>query len=138
MKKLLGVLLLAGFLFTSSVAADDKCIHVSKSAIDVMYYLEVHIGEHPFETDSEHFHYALNFNNSHTMVFSRDKRYMFIGVGERLAYYAVRPRKDSNIEIYRVDVEDAASPITQLFYVMKKEFIQLMQQGHSRFKKGNT
>jgi hypothetical protein len=60
---------------------------------------------------------------------------MFIGVGDRTAYYIYRPREDSDFEIYMVDVEDTSSPITQLFYVMQREFIDLMKKGHKGYKR---
>ena len=116
MKKLLLTSLLSGFLFMSSVVADDKCIHVAKTAMEAIQYLEVNMGEHPFEAESDHFRFALNFDNKNTIVFSKRSRYMFIGVGDNTAYYAYKPREDSAIEIYRVNCEDETSPITLFVY----------------------
>jgi len=135
LKKLLAASLLTIFLFTSSVVADDKCIHVSKNMQEVISFTNVFIGDSPFECSTEHFHYALCFANKNTIVFSKHTRVMFIGVGDRTAYYIYRPREDSDFEIYMVDVEDTSSPITQLFYVMQREFIDLMKKGHKGYKR---
>ena len=80
------------------------------------------------EFRTEHYIFLLNFRNNHTLVISRDDRYMFAGVNIHYAYYIVKVEEEL-WRMYEVTKRDKDNPVTKLFLKMEKEWKEYIEKG---------